>query len=56
MEWWPLSRDSFMYGLSVILLIVFLQDGRIFLNEALTLVLVYILYILSKLLDSQTYS
>ncbi|XP_019872937.1 sodium/potassium/calcium exchanger 4-like [Aethina tumida] len=46
LEWWPISRDSFMYGLSVILLIVFLRDGKIFFNEALTLVVVYIGYIL----------
>ncbi|CAH0557325.1 unnamed protein product [Brassicogethes aeneus] len=46
LEWWPISRDSFVYGLSVILLVCFLQDGKIYFNEALTLVLVYTAYIL----------
>lgn len=46
LEWWPVTRDSVMYGLSVILLIVFLKDGKIYFSEALILVLAYIFYIL----------
>ena len=48
LEWWPISRDSMMYGVSVILLISFLRDGRIYLYEAFALILVYAIYILSK--------
>nr|XP_023014270.1 sodium/potassium/calcium exchanger 4-like [Leptinotarsa decemlineata] len=44
-DWWPISRDSLMYGISVISLIAVLQDGRIYFHEALTLVLLYSLYI-----------
>ncbi|KAG5887630.1 hypothetical protein JTB14_036275 [Gonioctena quinquepunctata] len=44
-EWWPLSRDSIMYGISVISLIAVLQDGRIYFHEALVLVLLYSLYV-----------
>ncbi|XP_063918132.1 sodium/potassium/calcium exchanger 3-like [Zophobas morio] len=46
LEWWPISRDSMMYGVSVILLISFLRDGRIYLYEAFALILVYAIYIL----------
>jgi Ca2+/Na+ antiporter len=48
LEWWPISRDSMMYGVSVILLISFLQDGKIYLYEAFALILVYVIYILSE--------
>ncbi|CAH1183562.1 unnamed protein product [Phaedon cochleariae] len=44
-EWWPVSRDSLMYGISVISLIAVLQDGKIHFHEALALVLVYSLYV-----------
>ncbi|KAL1498367.1 hypothetical protein ABEB36_009177 [Hypothenemus hampei] len=46
LEWYSITRDSFVYGCSVILLIVFLQDGKIFYYEALILVLLYIGYVL----------
>ncbi|XP_050307218.1 sodium/potassium/calcium exchanger 3-like [Anthonomus grandis grandis] len=46
LEWYPLTRDSVVYGMSVILLIVFLQDGKIFYYEALCLVLLYTIYVL----------
>lgn len=45
-EWWSVTRDSVMYGISVIALIIVLQDGKILLMEAVALVLVYSLYIL----------
>lgn len=45
-EWWPISRDAVMYGLSVSLLIAVLQDEKVYFYEALILVLFYSLYIL----------
>ncbi|XP_045472225.1 sodium/potassium/calcium exchanger 3-like isoform X2 [Harmonia axyridis] len=45
LDWWPITRDSIIYGTAVILLISVLQDGRVYVYEALTLVLFYILYI-----------
>ncbi|KAJ8960845.1 hypothetical protein NQ318_020142 [Aromia moschata] len=45
-EWWPITRDSGMYGVSVVLLIAVLQDGRVYLYEALMLVLAYSFYVL----------
>ncbi|KAK9869625.1 hypothetical protein WA026_003372 [Henosepilachna vigintioctopunctata] len=45
LDWWPITRDSIIYGTAVVLLISVLQDGRIYVLEALTLVLFYILYI-----------
>lgn len=52
MEWWPVSRDSLMYGVAVLMLINVLRDGRIEMTEALSLVLAYIFYILSKIRPS----
>lgn len=49
LEWWPVSRDSLMYGVAVLMLINVLRDGRIEMTEALSLVLAYIFYILSKI-------
>ncbi|KAL3282931.1 hypothetical protein HHI36_006089 [Cryptolaemus montrouzieri] len=45
LDWWPITRDSIIYGSAVILLISALHDGRIYVYEALTLVLFYIFYI-----------
>lgn len=48
LDWWPVSRDSLMYGLSVIALIFTLRDGKVMWYEALGLVLAYIIYLLGK--------
>ncbi|XP_015435422.1 PREDICTED: sodium/potassium/calcium exchanger 4-like [Dufourea novaeangliae] len=45
LEWWPVTRDSIAYAITVALLILTLRDGRIEWYEALILILVYILYI-----------
>ncbi|CAG9854869.1 unnamed protein product [Phyllotreta striolata] len=45
-DWWSLSRDSMMYSVAVISLIVVLEDGKIFVGEAVALILIYSLYIL----------
>lgn len=45
LDWWPVSRDSLMYGLAVIALIFVLDDGKVDTLEAGALVLAYILYI-----------
>lgn len=47
-EWYSVSRDSLMYSVSVIALIVVLQDGKIYLSESIALILIYSLYILCK--------
>ncbi|XP_012288243.1 sodium/potassium/calcium exchanger 4 [Orussus abietinus] len=47
LEWWPVSRDSLCYGITVGLLIVTLKDGRVEWYEALVLVVAYVLYILA---------
>jgi len=46
LNWWSVSRDSFMYGFSVIALIIILQDGRVMWYEAACLVSAYLIYIL----------
>lgn len=45
LKWWPVTRDSMMYGIAVIGLITVLSDGKVMWYEALILVLAYILYI-----------
>ncbi|XP_055301926.1 sodium/potassium/calcium exchanger 3-like isoform X2 [Sitodiplosis mosellana] len=45
LDWWPVSRDSLMYGISVVALIFTLQDGKVMWYEALILVFAYIIYI-----------
>lgn len=45
LEWWPITRDSLAYALTVLLLVFTLRDGRVEWYEALILVISYILYI-----------
>ncbi|XP_014204794.1 sodium/potassium/calcium exchanger 3-like [Copidosoma floridanum] len=53
LDWWPISRDSMAYGITVLLLIVTLRDGRIEWYEAFILVLCYILYILAMCFNTR---
>ncbi|XP_076548957.1 sodium/potassium/calcium exchanger 5 isoform X2 [Osmia lignaria lignaria] len=46
LEWWPVTRDTIAYTITVLLLILTLRDGRVYWYEAVILVLFYILYIL----------
>lgn len=45
LRWWPVTRDSMMYGIAVIGLIGVLYDGRVMWYEATVLVSAYVLYI-----------
>jgi solute carrier family 24 (sodium/potassium/calcium exchanger), member 4 len=45
LDWWPVTRDSAMYGVSVVALIYTLYDGIIMWYEGLGLVLAYIFYL-----------
>ncbi|XP_058809388.1 sodium/potassium/calcium exchanger 4-like [Phymastichus coffea] len=53
LEWWPISRDSLAYGVTVLLLIGTLHDGRIEWYEAFILVLFYVLYILAMCFNTR---
>ncbi len=48
LDWWPVTRDCAAYGVTVVLLILTLRDGRVEWYEALLLVSVYLLYLLSE--------
>lgn len=48
LDWWPLTRDCLAYGVTVSLMICIIHDERVEWYEALTLVLLYIVYIASK--------
>lgn len=45
LSWWPVTRDSMMYGVAVIALITVLVDGKVMWYEAMVLVSAYVLYI-----------
>ncbi|XP_066584308.1 sodium/potassium/calcium exchanger 4 [Prorops nasuta] len=45
LDWWPVSRDCLAYGVTVAILIGIIHDERVEWYEALTLVLLYIVYI-----------
>lgn len=51
LDWWPVSRDCFMYAVSVVSLIVVLNDGRVMWYEGLALALAYFIYISGKCID-----
>lgn len=51
LDWWPLTRDCLAYGITVSLLICIIHDERVEWYEALTLVLLYIVYILIMYFD-----
>lgn len=46
---WPLTRDCFVYGVTVTLLIVFLRNDYIDWSESLALVVLYIIYLIGKI-------
>lgn len=48
LDWWPVTRDSVAYSITVMLLILVLRDGRVEWYEALLLVSVYLLYLLGE--------
>ncbi|XP_043265765.1 sodium/potassium/calcium exchanger 3-like [Colletes gigas] len=45
LEWWPVTRDTIAYTITVGLLIFTLRNGRVEWYEALILILFYVLYI-----------
>ncbi|GJQ67445.1 hypothetical protein Trydic_g8296 [Trypoxylus dichotomus] len=45
LEWWPVTRDSAMYAIAVSILIKILGDEKVYLAEAIVLILAYILYL-----------
>lgn len=46
LTWWPLTRDSFFYSLSLALLISFFRDSKIAWWESATLFAVYLVYVI----------
>ncbi|GLV48648.1 zydeco [Carabus blaptoides fortunei] len=47
LDWWPVSRDSAMYGVAVIMLIFVLHDEQVWWYEAAMLVGAYMFYIVA---------
>lgn len=46
LDWWPITRDSILYGSNVLLLIIFTWDGKITLNESIIMVSLLLVYFL----------
>ena len=44
--WWPLTRDSVVYGVSIVLMLIFMADGEVTSVEAATMTLLYVVYLL----------
>ncbi|XP_059055192.1 sodium/potassium/calcium exchanger 3-like isoform X2 [Achroia grisella] len=51
LDWWSISRDCLMYAIAVIALILTLLDDKIYWHEALLLVLMYTVYIITMVFD-----
>ncbi|XP_076658611.1 sodium/potassium/calcium exchanger 4 [Halictus rubicundus] len=47
LDWWPVTRDSAAYAITVLLLVLTLRDGRVEWYEALILIIIYVLYIVA---------
>lgn len=45
LTWWPLFRDCTFYSVSLLILILFFRDNKIFWWEALILFLIYVAYV-----------
>lgn len=44
LDWWPITRDSVLYGSNILLLIVFAWDMQITLTETIIMVALFIAY------------
>nr|XP_013189238.1 unnamed protein product [Amyelois transitella] len=53
LDWWSISRDCMMYAVAVVTLILTLLDNKVYWHEALLLVLMYTVYILTMIFNSR---
>lgn len=44
LDWWPITRDTFIYSTNIILLIIFAWDNQITLAETIIMVALFFLY------------
>ncbi|KAG4065953.1 hypothetical protein HA402_006671 [Bradysia odoriphaga] len=44
LEWWPITRDSILYSVHLLVLILFAWDSKITLYESIVLVILYFMY------------
>lgn len=43
--WWPLTRDSAVYGVSILMMLAFCHDGKVSASEAAALTIMYFVYL-----------
>lgn len=51
-DWYPISRDCFIYGVTVIVLIIVVGDGVVYWYESLAMIIGYLIYILLMYFNS----
>ncbi|KAI3378184.1 hypothetical protein SNEBB_004653 [Seison nebaliae] len=56
LSWWPLTRDSIYYSISVIALILVVYDSRVTWYESLILLILYILYVTMMMNNEKIYA
>lgn len=44
LDWWPITRDSILYGINILLLIIFAWDMQITLTETIIMVVLFFVY------------
>lgn len=47
-EFWPILRETFAYMISIIALVIVLADNKVMWYEAVTLIIIYFMYLMSK--------
>ena len=52
-DWKPITRDSFFYGISIAMMIYVLSDGLVTLTEAVSLIVGYIVYVVFMYFNQQ---
>ncbi|KAH8270721.1 hypothetical protein KR044_012600, partial [Drosophila immigrans] len=53
MSWWPISRDTFWYMVSVLILFGILYDSKVLIYEAAGMLGCYVVYLVALALDGQ---
>lgn len=51
MDWWPITRDTFWYLVSILLLFGVLYDSKVKVFEAVGLLLFYVVYTIALACD-----
>eukprot|EP01065_Artemidia_motanka_P031168 TRINITY_DN3740_c0_g1_i1.p1 TRINITY_DN3740_c0_g1~~TRINITY_DN3740_c0_g1_i1.p1 ORF type:complete len:656 (+),score=129.77 TRINITY_DN3740_c0_g1_i1:71-1969(+) len=56
LTWWPLARDSFFYGVDLVVLLIFFLDDEIWWYEALVMLALYGVYVVFMKYNEQVHA